>query len=374
MEKTLRKTLLEVRDRILINLPDLAASEERVRQLLIDPVLEALGWDFASGSVLTEYPLPTGSRGKNPVLDYVLMEKLPWGAIPRIAIEAKRMDGEVLPLRNPSSFKDALSGPLASIREVICQEGISAIPRGGKHFPESVIITDGDIWEIYKILTGTSEPCPDGFELVKVECKNKNNEDDKQPASSNHSQPDVNEPVQEAAEASNTIQQQDQQIASQSGKTGKSTAKLICKKLLKRVQLTRDSLVNVAQILESYIAPEAVGHWGSGSASSRLTLKQAYINRGSLPSTKGPGPSVDLYIRLADAASLQKAKITWDKLPGELLQLIESSFGIKIAPFLASTGFSVKTGSVSPLSTTVHSKPPHTALSGLVTKCLGCLQ
>lgn len=308
--------------------------------------------------------MPTPTRGKNPVLDYVLIEKLPWGGIPRIAIEAKRMDGEVLPLQSDSSFsKHIQSEQLASIREVICQEGISAIPRGGKHFPECVIITDGDIWEIYKLLISTSESCPDGFKLVKIGCKN--NEDNEQPASSEYSQSAGNEPVQEASEASNDIQKQDQQFSSGSGQSGK-TGKKICIKLLGRVQLTRDSLVEVAQFLEKYIAPEAVGHRGSGSTGSRLTLKQAYINRGSLPSTKGRGPSVKLYIRMADAACLYKGSIKWPDLPRELLALTESNFGIKIAPFLSNTGFSVMTKSVSPLSTAVSSKPPHTALRSIL--------
>ncbi|GIW24510.1 hypothetical protein [Meiothermus sp.] len=353
MEKTLRRTLLEVRDRILTNLPDLAANEERVRQLLIDPVLEALGWDFASGAVLTEYPLPTDSRGKNPVLDYVLMDKTPWGSIPRVAIEAKRVDGQVLPLKNKRFFfEEDVKTQVASILAVICQEGIWSIPRGGKHFPESIVFTDGDIWEIYKVLLGTSgSSTPQGYKKFPIDCENN---------SSNSSK-------EESAEQQ--YEQPDESILT-TGAPGVGASggkKQIYLKQLEVAQITRDSLVEVAQILESHLSPEAMGRWESATSTKRMTLRQAYTKRGQLPSSKGSGPSLNLCIRLADNRYLETKGIKLPDLPEELLKLTETNFGTKIAPFKSGTGFSVETKSTVPsLSTKVKAKPPHTSLRSIL--------
>lgn len=353
MEKTLRRTLLEVRDRILTNLPDLAASEERVRRLLIDPVLEALGWDFASGVVLTEYPLPTASRGRNPLLDYVLMEKTPWGSIPRVVIEAKRADGEILPilpeeLKSVYFARNDVKIQLASILAVICQEGIWSIPRGGKHFPESIVITDGDIWEIYKVLPGTSgSSSPSGYTEFSIDCEKNSSKEES--AEQQYEQPDESIPTTGAPG-----------VGAIGGK------KQIYLKQLETVQITRDSLVKVAQILESHLSPEAVGRWESGTSTNRMTLRQAYTNRKQLPSSRGRGASLNLYIRLADNQYLEARGIRSPDLPENLLVLAETHFGTKIAPFLSSTGFSVGTKGTAPLSTVVRAKPPHTALRSIL--------
>ena len=97
---------------------ELEANEIRTRMALIDPLLQALGWDTADPAlVLPEYDL----SGKKP--DYALLDGT---AMPVAFVEAKH-----------------LGISLASHREQIVRYAVlSGVPYAG--------LTDGDHWELYR--------------------------------------------------------------------------------------------------------------------------------------------------------------------------------------------------------------------------------
>lgn len=97
---------------------ELEANEIRTRMALIDPLLQALGWDTADPAlVLPEYDL----SGKKP--DYALLDGT---ATPVAFVEAKH-----------------LGISLASHREQIVRYAVlSGVPYAG--------LTDGDHWELYR--------------------------------------------------------------------------------------------------------------------------------------------------------------------------------------------------------------------------------
>ena len=98
---------------------ELEANEIRTRMALIDPLLQALGWDTADPAlVLPEYDL----SGKKP--DYALLDGT---ATPVAFVEAKH-----------------LGISLASHREQIVRYAVlSGVPYAG--------LTDGDHWELYRV-------------------------------------------------------------------------------------------------------------------------------------------------------------------------------------------------------------------------------
>ena len=108
-----------LKERVQTHRQDLQANETRTRMALIDPLLQALGWDTTDPAlVLPEYEV-SGSRA-----DYALLD----GTDKPVAlVEAKRL-GE----------------SLASHREQIVRyANLSGVPYAG--------LTDGDHWELYKV-------------------------------------------------------------------------------------------------------------------------------------------------------------------------------------------------------------------------------
>ena len=102
----------------------LQANETRTRMALIDPLLQALGWDTAAPAlVLPEYDL-RGSRA-----DYALLDST---GKPVALVEAKRL-GEQL-----SSHR----------MQIVNYANLSGVPYAG--------LTDGDHWELYKVF----DPAP----------------------------------------------------------------------------------------------------------------------------------------------------------------------------------------------------------------------
>ncbi len=104
--------------RIKDHRPDLQANETRTRMALIDPLLQALGWDTTDPAlVLPEYDL-SGSRA-----DYALLANGKTAAF----VEAKRL-GE----------------PLAPhIEQMVRYANMAGVPYAG--------LTDGSHWEFYKV-------------------------------------------------------------------------------------------------------------------------------------------------------------------------------------------------------------------------------
>ncbi len=102
----------------------LQANETRTRMALIDPLLQALGWDTADPAlVLPEYDL-RGSRA-----DYALLDST---GKPVALVEAKRL-GEQL-----SSHR----------MQIVNYANLSGVPYAG--------LTDGNHWELYKVF----DPAP----------------------------------------------------------------------------------------------------------------------------------------------------------------------------------------------------------------------
>ncbi len=102
----------------------LQANETRTRMALIDPLLQALGWDTADPAlVLPEYDM-SGNRA-----DYALLDGTDK---PTALVEAKKL-GE----------------PLASHRmQIVNYANLSGVPYAG--------LTDGNQWELYKVF----DPAP----------------------------------------------------------------------------------------------------------------------------------------------------------------------------------------------------------------------
>ena len=76
----------KLKNRIKDQANRLSMSEADTRALLIDPVLNALGWDLMdTGQVRREYnPYSDGTRGRS---DYVLFID----GVPRVLVEAKKL-------------------------------------------------------------------------------------------------------------------------------------------------------------------------------------------------------------------------------------------------------------------------------------------
>ena len=115
----------------------LEANETRTRMALIDPLLQALGWDTGDPSVVTPEYESSGGRA-----DYALLGD---AENPKAIVEAKKL-GE--PLANHLS-------------QMVTYANMSGIPYAG--------LTDGDHWEFYKVF----EPKPlDKRRLFRVSIKN----------------------------------------------------------------------------------------------------------------------------------------------------------------------------------------------------------
>ncbi len=109
-----------LRQRIQIRSRYLGRNETPTRQLLVDPLLEALGWDFKdSGRVTLE------GRAGAGWADYVLLSD----ERPRIVVEAKRF-----------------GTPLT--KEVVNQVVRYALWLGVRH----VAVTNGDEWRMFEVL------------------------------------------------------------------------------------------------------------------------------------------------------------------------------------------------------------------------------
>ncbi len=114
------ETIAMLRQRIHIRSRYLGRNETPTRQLLVDPLLQALGWDFKdSGRVTLEKNAGEGWA------DYVLLSD----ERPRIVVEAKR-------------FGTSLTN------EVVNQAVRYALWLGVRH----VAITDGDEWRVFEIV------------------------------------------------------------------------------------------------------------------------------------------------------------------------------------------------------------------------------
>ena len=115
-----------LRRRIADHGPTLGVSETRTRAALIDPLLQVLGWDTTDPSiVMPEYDV----RGRKA--DYALLGQ---NSLPTAIVEAKKL-GEPL--------------------HAYLEQMISNAKRVGVEFAG---ITDGDQWELYRVLpNGTLE-------------------------------------------------------------------------------------------------------------------------------------------------------------------------------------------------------------------------
>ena len=100
----------------------LSAYETRTRQVLIDPLLQALGWDVSDpGTVQLEYKL---REERNERADYGLM----WANEPIAVVEAKHLG---------KSLKDN------ETKQANTYANENGIPY--------IIVTDGDRWEMYEV-------------------------------------------------------------------------------------------------------------------------------------------------------------------------------------------------------------------------------
>ena len=104
----------------------LAKSETRTRYVLIDPILQALGWDVSDPQ---EVEVESDTRDRKRV-DYALLS---FEQVPLVLVEAKRLDA-------PNASKN-VSQLLMYCLEVGAQYGV---------------LTDGNLWEMYD----TSKPKP----------------------------------------------------------------------------------------------------------------------------------------------------------------------------------------------------------------------
>ena len=116
--KSLTDTLENVRERIRQHEQLLRENETRTRRSLIDPVLDALGWDTEDpSSVIHEYQVGNGRA------DYALANQ----GKPMVALEAKRL-GEKLETHTA---------------QMVTYANITGIPYCG--------MTDGNVWELYDV-------------------------------------------------------------------------------------------------------------------------------------------------------------------------------------------------------------------------------
>lgn len=195
----LEETLEAVRYRILTERHFLT-QEAVVRQRIVDPILESLGWNASELDLLREQKVeklkdcnfriienpegPTliqekeedasGSPGKSPALDYVLFEKLPWARLPRVYIEVKSMSNSVTnqfinPLHNLSEQRLRKEGYdlwmkrdlfsknwylyTSSLHFLLEQKppcnGILCIELSILLWPSIIILTNGETWFIF---------------------------------------------------------------------------------------------------------------------------------------------------------------------------------------------------------------------------------
>jgi hypothetical protein len=197
----LEETLEAVKYRILTERHFLT-QEAVVRQRIVDPILEALGWNASELDLVREQKVEevkncdfrisekpedhiiiqekekkekdtSGSPGKSPVLDYVLFEKLPWARLPRVYIEVKAMSNSVTnqfinPLRNLAKQKrddlwikrdlfskesENWNNHISSLRSLLEQKppcnGILCIELSILLWPSIIVLTNGETWFIF---------------------------------------------------------------------------------------------------------------------------------------------------------------------------------------------------------------------------------
>ncbi len=133
------ETVTMLKQRIEIRREYLARNESPTRQLLIDPLLDALGWDFEDSSrVILEFPI-----GRLRI-DYVLIVD----GRPKIAVEAKR-------------FGTALVGEPTS----------QVLRYADKASIRYAVVTDGARWRMFDVFESeglTSQPIME-FDLMTTE-------------------------------------------------------------------------------------------------------------------------------------------------------------------------------------------------------------
>ena len=118
------ETITMLKQRIEIRREYLSRNESPTRQLLIDPLLDALGWDFEDSSrVILEFPI-----GRLRV-DYVLIVD----GRPKIAVEAKR-------------FGTAIGGE--PIEQVLRYADKASI--------RYALVTDGAVWRMFDVFESES--------------------------------------------------------------------------------------------------------------------------------------------------------------------------------------------------------------------------
>ncbi len=189
----LEEMLEAVRYRILTERHFLT-QEAVVRQRIVDPILEALGWNASELDLIREQKVEkvriigepegytiiqekekdaSGSPKKPPALDYVLFEKLPWARLPRVYIEVKAMSNSVTnqfinPLRNLAKQKrddlwikrDLFSkksknwnNHISSLRALLEQKppcnGILCIELSILLWPSIIVLTNGETWFVF---------------------------------------------------------------------------------------------------------------------------------------------------------------------------------------------------------------------------------
>ena len=108
-----------LKERIATHGPSLRASETRTRMALIDPLLQALGWDTSDPAIVTpEYDV-SGRKA-----DYALLGS---GVIPSATVEAKKLGEPLSPHR----------------MQMLNYSNASGVEYAG--------LTDGDVWELYEV-------------------------------------------------------------------------------------------------------------------------------------------------------------------------------------------------------------------------------
>ncbi len=115
-----------VKQRIQEHGASLRENETRTRIALIDPILQALGWDVSDPSMVTpEFPVSAGRA------DYALFGNRGHAIV---ALEAKRLGESLVPHR----------------QQMVNYANTAGIGYAG--------LTDGDNWEVYRVFTATPLP------------------------------------------------------------------------------------------------------------------------------------------------------------------------------------------------------------------------
>ena len=197
MPQTMRDTILQIRDRVSVHQDYISSvSETRTRYMLIDPILQALGWEIADPSQV-KVEIDINDTSKDKKADYALYRSAQPGT-PWALVEAKRLERVQIDRfqqrqshnrfeqeRRWNEFGGALSSTridtsqwadlnilspedlmnwsqLTSRRDRVNQ--IAAYAREFGMSDGYAILTDGDEWAIYELTP--NQPFPDSPKSV----------------------------------------------------------------------------------------------------------------------------------------------------------------------------------------------------------------